>query len=323
MFVEALLSLKKNGRYDEYVHWHHAVMKPTVLPYEPNDAEYRNGAHRGPAFLPWHREFLMQVEDDLQKIDQSITIPYWDWTEDASLPDPSKAPVWGDDFMGGNGVESDGWRVGSGPFAYKNGNWPIPEDHDGPALTRRFSSWSENFNLPTKDDLDLALLGEIYYDTPPFNPSPFTIGFRNRLEGWVTMRADNRVKTSGTQLHNRVHLWVGGRWIENGQMKFGSMVHMTSPNDPIFFLHHCFVDKVWADWQNRQMQNNPDASPHYAPEKEGPLGHNIDDKLKPWTRKIRDVLDISKLGYSYEQPPTELPPTDVLPRSPFSVPLED
>ena len=52
------------------------------------------------------------------------------------------------------------------------------------------------------------------------------------------MRGDSRVKTVGSQLHNRVHLWVGG-----------NMAPMTSPNDPVFFLHHCFVDKAWADWQ--------------------------------------------------------------------------
>ncbi|MEK5500464.1 tyrosinase family protein [Bacillus sp. FSL M8-0168] len=321
-FIEALLLLKKKGRYDEYVHWHHTIMVPTILPYEPNDAKYRNGAHRGPAFLPWHREFLMQVESDLQTIDPSITIPYWDWTEDAELPDPSKSPVWGDDFMGGNGVESEGWRVESGPFAYKTGNWPIPEDHHGPALTRRFGSWLPNFNLPTKEDLDLAM-GEIFYDTPPYNSSPFTIGFRNRLEGWVTTRGDSRVKTQDSQLHNRVHLWVGGRWMEDGKEKIGTMVPMTSPNDPIFFLHHCFVDKIWADWQELQSKINPSASPHYAPEKDGPPGHNLDDELRPWKRKIRDVLKIAKLGYSYEQPSPERLMTFaslIRSRSPFEVP---
>jgi len=25
---------------------------------------------------------------------------------------------------------------------------------------------------------------------------------------------------------------------------------MRSPNDPIFWLHHCFVDKIWYDWQS-------------------------------------------------------------------------
>jgi tyrosinase len=290
-FVEGLLALKKEGRYDEYVHWHHAVMKPSVWPFEPRDANYRNGAHRGPSFLPWHREFLLQVEKDLRTIDSSISIPYWDWTADAAMPDPSASPIWDEKFLGGNGVESDDWRVASGPFAFSKGNWPIPKGHDGPALRRQFGVLTPT--LPTTEDLTLAM-SEIFYDTPHFNSGPFTIGFRNRLEGWVTQRGDSRVKTAGSQLHNRVHVWVGG-----------SMLLMTSPNDPVFFLPHCFVDKVWADWQARQREENPDASPHYAPEEGGPAGHNIDDQLKPWERTIRQVLDITQLDYSYEQPPSQ------------------
>jgi hypothetical protein len=35
-----------------------------------------------------------------------------------------------------------------------------------------------------------------------------------------------------------VHRWIGG-----------DMLSMTSPNDPIFFLHHSNVDRIWAKWQ--------------------------------------------------------------------------
>jgi tyrosinase len=284
--VSAFLSLKKKGRYDEYVHWHHHVMLPTIFPHEPKDADYRNGAHRGPAFLPWHREFLLQVESDLKSIDSALFIPYWDWTEDSTLSDPTKSPIWSDDLMGGNGDPGDGWRVATGPFAYRTGNWPIPPENDGPALLRQFGNIVSS--LPTPDDLKLAM-AEAFYDTPYYNSSPFTLGFRNRLEGWITQRGDNRVKTAGSQLHNRVHLWVGG-----------SMTPMTSPNDPVFFLHHAFIDKIWADWQAKQIQENPDAAPHYNPAKDGPSGHNLHDQLKPWKHTIAEVLDISKLGYAYD-----------------------
>jgi hypothetical protein len=71
-------------------------------------------------------------------------------------------------------------------------------------------------------------------------------------------------------------------------------------SNPVFFLHHCFIDKVWADWQAVQMTENPDAAPHYAPERNGPTGHNLGDQLKPSTRTVRDVLSISGLGYEYE-----------------------
>lgn len=289
-FVDALLHLKKEGRYDEYVHWHHSVMVPTVFPYEPKDANYRNGAHRGPSFLPWHREFLLQVEADLHTIDSALFIPYWDWTED-SEKSPSASSIWDDDFLGGNGVESENWQVTTGPFAYRTGNWTIPENHDGPALRRQFGGTLPT--LPTKEDLALAM-AEIFYDTPPFNSNPFTIGFRNRIEGWVTQRSDNRIKMPGSQLHNRVHLWVGG-----------SMEPMTSPNDPVFLLHHCFVDKIWADWQELRKDPDDPAATHYTPEFDGPPSHNLADQLKPWQRTIRDVLDISTLGYSYEQPSSQ------------------
>ena len=290
-FVAALLELKKRGTYDHFVHWHHHVMIPAVLPHEPRDANYRNGAHRGPSFLPWHREFLMQVEDALRAVDASVTIPYWDWTQDAALAEPQAASLWSDDFLGGNGAEDDEWRVQTGAFAHKNGNWPVPsyaeDGWPGPGLKRRFATTLPT--LPTADDLKLAMR-EALYDTPHYDKSPFTVGFRNRLEGWVTQRGDPAVKTPGSQLHNRVHLWVGG-----------NMEPMTSPNDPVFFLHHCFVDKVWADWQKLQRENNPEGAPHYAPEQGGPPGHNLDDVLNPWTRKIRDVLDVEALGYTYEQ----------------------
>jgi tyrosinase len=294
-FVGALLELKRRGEYEKYVHWHHHVMHPTVLPHEPRDANYRNGAHRGPAFLPWHREFLMQLEQELRSIEPTTFVPYWDWTQDAKLPDPAAATIWASDFMGGNGIESDEWRIQSGPFAHAAGNWPVPPYPDdglpGPGLKRQFGRILPT--LPTEDDLKLAF-AEFFYDTPSYERSPFTIGFRNRLEGWVTQRGDSRVKTPGSQLHNRVHLWVGG-----------NMAPMTSPNDPVFFLHHCFVDKVWADWQATQLAENPDAAPHYAPERDGPPGHNLGDQLKPWTRKIRDVLSVTDLGYNYEPGPSQ------------------
>ena len=40
-------------------------------------------------------------------------------------------------------------------------------------------------------------------------------------------------------LHGATHVWVGGQML-NARL---------SPNDPAFYLHHCFVDKFWHDWQ--------------------------------------------------------------------------
>lgn len=302
-FIDSLLELKRRGEYDKYVHWHHGVMVPTVHCDEPQDPDYRNGAHLGPAFLPWHPEMLMQLEAELRGISPDVALPYWDWTEDAA--NPAGSPVWRTDLMGGNGDPSDQFRVKDGPFAYSGGQWEVPEypedDLPGKGLKRQFGQWVGS--LPTVADLQMAMR-ESLYDTPPFDSGPYTRGFRNRLEGWVTQRGDPQVTTPGSQLHNRVHLWIGG-----------NMLAMTSPEDPVFFLHHCFIDKVWADWQAQMKLDKPKWAPHYAPMRCGPEGHNVGDLINPWgERSIRQVLDIAKLGYQYS-------PSRELVRSPFKSPF--
>lgn len=42
-------------------------------------------------------------------------------------------------------------------------------------------------------------------------------------------------------LHAAVHVWVGGT---NGVV--GDMSMMTSPRDPIFYIHHSHVDYLWS-----------------------------------------------------------------------------
>ena len=86
-FVAAVKALKANGAYDVFVAEHRAAFLAG-----PNDP-----AHGGPAFLPWHREYLRRFERALQEFDPSISLPYWDWTVDRT----ATASIWGPDFMGG------------------------------------------------------------------------------------------------------------------------------------------------------------------------------------------------------------------------------
>jgi tyrosinase len=270
-FVRAIRTLKNNNSpgniYNQFVRWHsQATIFATLLPGETGGASYRNAAHRGPAFHPWHREMLRRLELELQKIVPGIAIPYWDWTQDTA--NPSGSPIWRDDFMGGNGDGTRNWAVRRGPF--REGQWTIIDENGNNAgpLRRQFGSGGSTF--PTSGGVGIAL-GETPYDNPQWS-SATSPSHRNRLEGFLS-----------TPLHNRVHAWVG----QTMQRV------LVSPNDPVFFLHHCNVDRLWAQWQAQ----NP--SQEYLPTSGGPPRHNLDDQMYPWDVTPASVLNIADLGYDY------------------------
>jgi tyrosinase len=241
--------------YDDYVQIHVGAMKSMPM-----------WAHMGPAFLPWHREMLRRFEQDLQTVDATVTIPYWDWTVDNT---PS-ASLFSPDFMGGNGRSGD-HRVMDGPFAYDAGNWTLTvvdsdNPNPGPDLRRSFGASADATVLPAPAEVEDAL-SIVPYDSAPWDGTSNTQpSFRNRLEGWYGQGS----------LHLQVHLWVAGGTDRNNFTDSGTMRWATSPDDPIFWLHHANIDRIWTEWQRRY----PDQP--YAPVSGGPQGHNLDDPMQPW-----------------------------------------
>lgn len=124
-------------------------------------------------------------------MDASVALPYWDWTADRT----SRSSLWAPDFLGGTGRARDG-QVMDGPFAYSTGRWNINVRVDGRSYLRRDLGTSVA-QLPTRAEVDSVLAMPVY-DMAPWNSS--SQGFRNHLEGW-----------RGANLHNRVHVWVGGQ----------------------------------------------------------------------------------------------------------------
>lgn len=77
-------------------------------------------------------------------------------------------------------------------------------------------------------------------------------------------------------LHGMVHMAVGG-----------DMAGSSSPSDPVFWLHHANIDRIWARWQKQHAGQNPP---------------NPTETLKPkpiFGKKVQDELDVSALGYGY------------------------
>lgn len=295
-FVSAILKLKNSvpsqlgltNRYDDYVYIH---MESMMLPDGSDRAP--GWAHRAPAFGPWHRALLRNLELDLQSIDSTVSLPYWDWTINNS-PEPTAAgSPWTNDFMGGNGDPAQSGKVIDGPFAFDAGKWTLNvKEHTGDTnfLARRFGTGESVQTLPTLPTLAnvQGAIQETPYDSPQWDrgASP---SFRDRLEGWH----------GAGSIHNRVHLWVGG-----------SMLPSTSPNDPVFFLHHCNIDRLWAEWQ-RLHPNEP-----YFPGSDvvgAPQGHKLKDPMLPWggTVTVESTLDHKAMGYSYDTDSIDIT-TDVL-----------
>lgn len=113
--IAAIKTLKANGKYDQYINEHQTAMnQAAILPGESNDPNFRNIAHRGSAFGPWHRELLRRFELDLQAEVPGVTVPYWDWAADSALANPQAAPIWQSDLIGGDGIRTTADRFRPG-----------------------------------------------------------------------------------------------------------------------------------------------------------------------------------------------------------------
>ncbi len=282
--------------WDLFIIWHVAAMNERTPP-----GSMRNAAHSGPGFLPWHRWFLLLLESQFQRVlgDPDFGIPYWDWAADGdqAVADQPAQPIWTASHMGGNGRPSDR-AVTTGPFGLGT-PFRVHIQADGVgqllatdrALRRHFRSIPEPgraaMGLPTKPNVTAAM-NATPFDQSPWGMSPFTGGFRNRLEGWAFIPVD-----AGTQsppnLHNMVHVWIDG-----------DMGPASSPNDPAFYLNHCNVDRIWAAWQ----ADNP-SEPYRPPTSaDGSLfrhrrGDPLFSMLTQSEPLISQMLDLSAF-YAYD-----------------------
>ena len=293
-----------NNTYDKYVLDHYMAMNWATPggwdwaldPMSTDLFMIRNGAHRGPAFLPWHRAYIRQFELDLDRLVPGVTLPYWDWTADAA--DPMSAAIWANDFMGGNGSGANN-IVQSGPFRadmwdivvvdvdFRELNLTNPQVRIDADLVRRFGASIRAPSLPTQDHVD-EIQAITPYDSAAFDRS--STGYRAANEGRMALASGNSPPLSNT--HNLVHEWVGG-----------SMLPGTSPNDPVFFLHHCFVDKLWADWQ--ALHSTVPYVPVDSGSNDHLEGHRLGDTLFGLETLVSETLDHHAMGYSYD---TDTPP---------------
>ncbi|KAG6828514.1 hypothetical protein H0H92_007731 [Tricholoma furcatifolium] len=178
--------------------------------------------HEVGQFLPWHRWFMHAYEVALRKeCNYRGPIPYWDWTQDVDPEDPNRfrfSPVF--DALGGFGNLAEHGPLSSGVFATQHvafGTGP-PPNITYHLLEREFDHTLLRYL--TKSAVHATLRKETFET------------FRIELEG--------RPITHKPKIHDSGHRAVGG--------DLGNT--WSSPGDPLFYLHHANLDRLWWKWQS-------------------------------------------------------------------------
>lgn len=99
--------------------------------------------------------------------------------------------------------------------------------------------------------------------------------------------------------HNGVHNQIGGK--KNGSTGLMSDAE-TAGLDPIFYLHHCNIDRMWASWNAVGNKNPGDSDWNDGPvaTKDRKFYMPKPDKT-PWQFTPEMVDDIVKLDYTYAE----------------------
>lgn len=231
-FHNALNLLKRNGEYDRLSAQHMVVsiLLLFIFKHLPIQVGTGSGAHSGPGFLPWHREFLkrfdfilimnqfqncdFRIEIALRLIDPGLFVPYFDSVMDWYLEDARDSILFSNDFIGE--TDFNGFVI-SGPFAY----WRTLEGR--PYIMRNLGQEGQLFTEQQVNQvLQQTNIEYVLAYVVPLPGCPFPTNY-GALE----------------YTHSNVHLWLGG------DMKPPT----TSANDPIFYMHHSFVDLIWEMWR--------------------------------------------------------------------------
>lgn len=211
--------------------------RPGLSVYEQFSADHQEfSEHSNSLFLAWHRVFLWEFDKALHSVKPVVVQPWFEWTLGAG--DIFKDDAFGPSRFGGR-------RRGT-PKPGAANPAPIPNG----SFRGLNSSWTlehlviRNFtyHFPLKDEEFVHALVE---ETNRFTP------FSTTLEHGV---------------HDEFHGAIGG-----------DMNNLSrSPNSPLFYVHHAFIDEIYGRWLDRKIDTN--------------RKRDLDAVLRPWNVTMGDVL---------------------------------
>ncbi|KAG8561774.1 hypothetical protein GDO81_015472 [Engystomops pustulosus] len=272
--------------YDIFAWIHYYSMKP-ILENGTFDASF-NYAHQGPAFPGWHRLGLMFLEREIQLLtgDENFGIPYYDWRGE------NNCSICSNELLGESneqGFLDDGshfafWKSICSGYNYADAYCQTAGDKcQMERLHRKPGSDPRVKRFPSFQDVEDTLKWKDF-DRFPYD-STSRRSFRNALEGFLKPSDGLTLERS---MHNAVHVYFGGTM---------SQVPISS-NDPIFLLHHSYVDKIFEAWLQR-YNATPDKYPNNDEDGQGP--NECATPYFPCYRNKDFLTSCSNFGYKYSK----------------------
>ena len=207
-----------------------------------------------------------RFEEALRTVNPYVSLPYWDSRLDFRMQRPEESILWTEIFLG-----NPKGVVYTGPF----GNWRTPANN---TLLRR--------DIPGPDS---SLI----------DPSRVRNIFTKRLNSEILSPTAASDDDNLERHHDAVHRYVGGR---DGHM--GGVT--TSPQDPVFFLHHCFIDYLWEAFRERQemLGINPELDYPNTTMMNHLPNNLMDNLLPPRSNLFGYSKGFRRFVYRYAEAPT-------------------
>jgi tyrosinase len=261
-------------RPDDPTSWASQAAVHGAPPGLPRDRFVDQCQHNTWFFLSWHRMYLHfferivraaldEVEEISDEVRSSWALPYWNY-----------------DRGGGTAAL---------PPAFRS-----PTLADGETANPLFTELRDPSIAAGGELHPLAISAARALRDGFFSHDPIpggTVGFGGPVTGWnhFAESADAAPGALEQTPHNAVHGGVGG---PGGLMS----AFDTAPLDPVFWMHHANIDRLWVEWLNQDGRANP-AESAWADE---PFDFH-DEAGSPVRMTSADVVDTAALGYEYEE----------------------
>jgi hypothetical protein len=178
-------------------------------------------SHRDWFFLPWHRSYLYHFELYLRKqIRDSFRIPYWDWSSTGSLDQECPKELQPAELLSRLAISRNTNSIVEYPSTAPEG------ENDEQRMAREDQERQTSYSKKWWEDSFAQVLLQNDFDS---------IGGDEGSSGLIE-----------SPYHNMVHAIIGGT--------LGLV--SSAANDPIFWLHHCNVDRLWSIWMDRLILAN-------------------------------------------------------------------